>query len=384
MSMEQGVPDSRFAPRLLEWFDRYGRKQLPWQQQPTPYRVWISEIMLQQTQVQTVIPYYQRFMQRFPDLMSLADAPLDDVLHHWSGLGYYARARNLRRAAQQIRDEFDGRFPDDIDAVTSLPGIGRSTAGAILSLACGQRHPILDGNVKRVLARYFAVDGWPGKNNVLKELWRLSEGVTPSERVAHFNQAMMDLGAIVCTRGAPACPQCPLRQDCRACAEGNPGRYPQAKPRRQLPLRQVHMLLLVCSEEVYLEQRPARGIWGGLWSFPEFDDVAGLCDWCDGRGLEVAGMDTLPVVRHTFSHFHLDITPHRLRLNNPVFSVMEAGRGLWYNLQGSDVVGLAAPVQRLLARLQKQTQEDNRHDTNGELRETGQRGRGAGTADLSR
>jgi A/G-specific adenine glycosylase len=378
------MSDNRFATRVLDWFDQYGRKHLPWQQRPTPYRVWISEIMLQQTQVQTVIPYYQRFMQRFPDVASLADAPLDDVLHHWSGLGYYARARNLHRAAQQIRDQFAGCFPDAFDAVTGLPGIGRSTAGAILSLACEQRHPILDGNVKRVLARYFAVAGWPGKSAVSQELWRLSESVTPAERVAPFNQAMMDLGATVCARSAPACADCPLREDCRAFAEGDTGRYPQAKPRRQLPQRQTHMLLLVCAREVYLEKRPAHGIWGGLWSFPEFEDVGRLGVWCDERGLELAGLDTLPVVRHTFSHFHLDITPHCVRLNNPVFSVMEGGQGLWYKLQGSDAVGLAAPVQRLLARLQEQTQEDTRHDANGELRETGQRGRGAGTADLSR
>jgi A/G-specific adenine glycosylase len=385
LASHYSMPDDRFSQQVLAWFDRHGRKHLPWQQQPTtPYRVWVSEIMLQQTQVQTVIPYYQRFMQRFPDVVSLADAPLDEVLHHWSGLGYYARARNLHRAAQQVRDACDGRFPELLDAVTSLPGIGRSTAGAILSLASGQRHPILDGNVKRVLARCFAVDGWPGQRDVLNELWRLADAVTPDQRVAHFNQAMMDLGATLCTRSRPACAQCPLQHDCRAFAEGNPGRYPQAKPRRQLPQRQTHMLLLVCASEVYLEQRPAQGIWGGLWSFPQFDDVDGLSAWCDARGLEADGRETLSVVRHTFSHFHLDITPHCLRLKNPVFSVMEAGQGLWYKLQGSDAVGLAAPVQRLLARLQQQTQEETGHDTNGALRKTGQRGRRAGTPDLSR
>ncbi len=383
MSRQPSMPDNTFAQRVLAWFDRHGRKHLPWQQEPSAYRVWVSEIMLQQTQVQTVIPYYQRFMHRFPDVASLADAPLDEVLHHWSGLGYYARARNLHRAAQQIRDAYAGRFPEAFDAVARLPGIGRSTAGAILSLACGQRHPILDGNVKRVLARYFAVAGWPGKSEVLKEMWCLTEAVTPGERVAQFNQAMMDLGATLCTRRAPACAQCPLQQNCRAFAEGDPGRYPQAKPRRQLPLRQAHMLLLVCAHEVYLEQRPAQGIWGGLWSFPEFGDVAGLSAWCDARGLEVAGAETLPVVRHSFSHFHLDITPHCLGLKNPVFSVMEAGQGLWYKLQGADAVGLAAPVQRLLARLQEQIQEDIRHDANGAVRKTRQRGRGTGTPDLS-
>jgi len=359
-AVEQAMPDSAFATLVLDWFDRHGRKHLPWQQQPTPYRVWVSEIMLQQTQVQTVIPYYQRFMQRFPDVQQLADAPLDEVLHHWSGLGYYARARNLHSAAQQLRDQFAGQFPQTFEAVAGLPGIGRSTAGAILSLACGQRHPILDGNVKRVLARYHAVDGWPGKSDVLKALWRLSDAVTPSERVAHFNQAMMDLGATVCTRGAPDCERCPLQDGCRARAQGDPARYPHAKPRRQLPVRQVHMLLLVSEDAAYLEQRPAQGIWGGLWSFPEFDDTDGLCAWCDARGVQAARMETLSPVRHTFSHFHLDITAHCLQLKNPVFSVMEAGRGLWYKLQGSDAVGLAAPVQRLLARLQEQTTRGNK------------------------
>jgi A/G-specific adenine glycosylase len=349
------MPENSFARRVLDWFDDHGRKHLPWQQAPTPYRVWVSEIMLQQTQVQTVIPYYQRFMQRFPDVVSLADAPLDEVLHHWSGLGYYARARNLYSAAQQVRDVFAGKFPEDFEAVADLPGIGRSTAGAILSLACGQRHPILDGNVKRVLARYHAVEGWPGKSAVLKALWELSEAVTPVGRVAHFNQAMMDLGATVCTRGAPDCARCPLQAGCRACAEGDPTRYPTPRPRRQLPVRQVHMLLLVCGTEAYLEQRPAQGVWGGLWSFPEFEDADSVRAWCDARGLGRADAEALAPVRHTFSHFHLDITPHCVRLKNPVFSVMEAEKGLWYKLQGSDAVGLAAPVQRLLARLQEQT-----------------------------
>jgi len=349
------VTNNDFSPVVLDWFDDHGRKALPWQQDPTPYRVWISEIMLQQTQVQTVIPYYQRFMQRFPAVRSLADAPLDEVLHHWSGLGYYARARNLHKAAQQIRDGFDDRFPEQFDAVTSLPGIGRSTAGAILSLACGQRHPILDGNVKRVLARYHAVEGWPGKSAVLKRLWHLSEALTPAQRVADFNQAMMDLGATVCTRGKPACEHCPLHKGCRAFQQGEPTRYPQTKPRRPLPVRQAHMLLLLSGQAVYLEKRPAQGIWGGLWGFPQFDQPTGIPAWCDARGLKTTLMEPLPAMRHTFSHFHLDIIPHRLSVKNPPFSVMEGDQALWYNLQGSAAVGLAAPVQRLLARLQEQT-----------------------------
>lgn len=363
--------DNGFAGRVLRWFDEHGRKHLPWQQDATPYRVWVSEIMLQQTQVQTVMPYYERFMQRFPAVRSLADAPLDEVLHHWSGLGYYARARNLHKAARQIRDEHNGEFPEDFDAVSALPGVGRSTAGAILSLACDQHFPILDGNVKRVLARYFAVDGWPGKSAVLSELWRLSEALTPAARVAEFNQAMMDLGATLCTRGTPACQRCPLADGCLAYAGGEPGRYPGSKPKREIPVRETHMLMLVTSREAWLEQRPLQGIWGGLWSFPQFDDPEALRAWCAARALDAADIETHEVVRHTFSHFHLDITPHCLRLKNPVFSVMEVA-GLWYKLHGSEAVGLAAPVQRLLARLQEQTQEDIRHDPNGELRKAGQ------------
>ncbi|MCO6412761.1 MAG: A/G-specific adenine glycosylase [Thiogranum sp.] len=343
-----------FADAVLSWFDRHGRKDLPWQHNPTPYRVWVSEIMLQQTQVSTVIPYYQHFMERFPDLRSLADAALDEVLHHWSGLGYYARARNLHKAARQIRDEYDGYFPRDLDAVMQLPGVGRSTAGAILSLARGQRHPILDGNVKRVLARYHAVDGWPGKAAVLETLWRLSEVATPAQRVADYNQAMMDLGATRCTRGSPDCGRCPLQQGCQAFRQGRQRDFPAPRPRRELPVREVCMLLLAAPDQtVYLEQRPPSGIWGGLWSFPEFEDQAALQSWCDRHGI-ASGMplQRWDRVRHTFSHFHLDITPCCLQLQNPVFSVMEAHRGVWYNTSHSNALGLAAPVQRLLARLQ--------------------------------
>ena len=253
-----------FAARVLDWFDQHGRKDLPWQQNPTPYRVWVSEIMLQQTQVQTVIPYYQRFMQSFPTLETLADAPVDQVLHHWSGLGYYARARNLHKAAQQLHQHNADEFPQTLDELIALPGIGRSTAGAILSLACGQPQAILDGNVKRVLARYFAVEGWPGKTAVLKELWELSEAVTPDQRTAAFNQAMMDMGATLCRRGKPECSRCPLFEDCIACASDRVTDFPAARPRRDVPVRKVQMLLLVGADDrVYLQRRTASGIWGG-------------------------------------------------------------------------------------------------------------------------
>ena len=351
------MPAADFAARLLRWFDNHGRKDLPWQQQPTPYRVWVSEIMLQQTQVLTVIPYYQRFIQRFPSLTALADAQLDEVLHHWSGLGYYARARNLHKAARQVRDEFGGRFPERLEDLVQLPGIGRSTAGAILSLACGQRHPILDGNVKRVLARYHALEGWPGKTAILNQLWSLSEAATPTSRVADYNQAMMDLGATVCVRGRPVCDSCPLQTTCEACQQGRQQALPAPRPRRDLPVRAVQMLMLLSPEqEVFLEKRPPIGIWGGLWSFPEFDSREALQSWCDkGHIRPAAEAEIWPVVRHSFSHYHLDITPCCIKLQKPMGSVMDAGRGVWYKLPHSGALGLAAPVQRLLTRLQTWT-----------------------------
>ena len=342
----------RFAERVLAWFERHGRKDLPWQQQPTPYRVWVSEIMLQQTQVKTVIPYYQRFMARFPDVTSLADAPQDDVLHHWSGLGYYARARNLHKAAQQIRDVYGCVFPEQFEQVEALPGIGRSTAGAILSLACGQHHAILDGNVKRVLARYHAVHGWSGGSAVLRELWALSETATPTQEVAAYNQAMMDLGATLCRRGKPDCERCPLHEGCMARQQGIQRDLPSPRPRKALPVREVRMLLLQDAQQsVWLQQRPPSGIWGGLWSFPEFAEVDAMRDWLDKQGLE-ADTQEWNVVRHTFSHFHLDITPCLVKLQNPVFSVMDGGQGVWYNTGQPGALGFPAPIQRLLQKLQ--------------------------------
>ncbi|MGD1984639.1 MAG: A/G-specific adenine glycosylase, partial [Chromatiaceae bacterium] len=233
-----------FATRILAWFAQHGRKDLPWQRPTDPYRVWVSEIMLQQTQVGTVVPYFERFMHRFPTLSDLADATLDEVLHHWSGLGYYARARNLHAAARQVMVEHDGRLPTEIDRLQALPGIGRSTAGAVLSLACGQRQVILDGNVKRVLARHHAVDGWPGRTAVAKRLWSIAERLTPVQRVAEYNQAMMDLGATLCTRRRPSCDRCPVNDDCVARRQGDPHDYPGSKPQRRLPERTVRMLMV--------------------------------------------------------------------------------------------------------------------------------------------
>jgi A/G-specific adenine glycosylase len=343
-----------FSDAVLAWFDQHGRKDLPWQQQRSAYRVWISEIMLQQTQVATVIPYFEAFMQRFPQLSDLADAPLDDVLAHWSGLGYYARARNLHKAAQTMRDEYGGTFPENFADVLSLPGIGRSTAGAILSLALNQHHAILDGNVKRVLARAYAVEGWPGNKKVADALWQHAERLTPQERVADFNQAMMDLGAGVCTRSQPQCNACPLQDVCVANAEGQQTEYPGKKPKKRIPVRETKMLLLSNkNKEVLLQRRPPAGIWGGLLSLPEVSMDDELSLWSKKHlGFAVTEQTRWPVVRHTFSHFHLDITPVVVKTIDkaPTMSVMEGAEWVWYK-DGVDSGGLPAPVTRLLDRL---------------------------------
>lgn len=338
---------------VTRWFADHGRKDLPWQQNPTPYRVWVSEIMLQQTQVATVIPYYQRFMQSFPELMALANAPQDAVLHHWSGLGYYARARNLHKAAGIVRDQFDGDFPGDFDDVVALPGIGRSTAGAILSLALGQRHAILDGNVKRVLARYFALEGWAGKQSVANTFWRLAGENTPMESVGSYNQAMMDLGATVCTRSNPLCSSCPLQSSCEALATNRVAELPERKPKKAKPLRQTYMLIARCEDELFLERRPPSGIWGGLWSFPELSTSDEAADWCQRHfASQPQSMDELDTVRHSFSHFDLDILPILVRVSEASSTVADDGAGHWYRMDKPSALGLAAPVQKLMKSLQ--------------------------------
>jgi A/G-specific adenine glycosylase len=343
-----------FAARVLAWFDHSGRKDLPWQRDPTPYRVWVSEVMLQQTQVQTVISYFERFVERFPDVAALADAPLDDVLHRWSGLGYYARARNLHRAAQIVRDRHDGQFPTRLEDAAALPGVGRSTAGAVLSLALGQRQTILDGNVKRVLARHFAVAGWPGQADVARRLWQLADQLTPSGRAAHYNQAMMDLGATVCTRARPACARCPLVQDCAAHRGGNTSDYPGRKAARSLPVRSTRLLVVRDQAgRVLLEQRPPTGVWGGLWSLPQIALAEDPLAWCRAQQLGEGASVTAerPVRRHTFSHFQLDMHPVEIRLERPGLRALDGDRRVWYNPVDPDARGLAAPIRRLLAEL---------------------------------
>jgi A/G-specific adenine glycosylase len=341
---------SEFAGRLLEWFDRAGRHDLPWQHPRSPYFVWISEVMLQQTRVETVIPYFQRFVERFPGVAELAGAPLDEVLHHWSGLGYYARARNLHRAAGAIMTEHGGRFPEDIVSVTALPGIGRSTAGAILAQAFGQRHAILDGNVKRVLARVHAVEGWTGGTATEQRLWALAEGHTPGVRVGDYTQAIMDLGATLCRRVRPACEDCPVEARCEARAMSRQADFPAARPRRPRPLRRARMLLLSDpAGAVLLQRRPPQGIWGGLWCLPELGEESAP-DWASRvLGVAVDRVVPLAAVRHGFTHFELEIEPIAARATSASSPIMEPGRWVWYNAGSPAKLGLAVAVSRLIA-----------------------------------
>lgn len=351
----------RFQQQLLAWFDQHGRKDLPWQQDISPYRVWVSEIMLQQTQVASVIGYYLRFMTRFPNVQALAAADLDDVLHYWAGLGYYARARNLHKTAQIIAAA-NGEFPQDIDALTALPGIGRSTAGAILSIACGQSQPILDGNVKRVLTRFHAVPGWPGDSKVAARLWEISSLYTPTQRSGDYTQAMMDLGATLCTRSKPRCSDCPLADACQALKSDTVKDFPQAKPRKTLPVKQLYFLMLRDRQQrILLEKRPPTGIWGGLWSLPEFENETQLQEWALRRNLHLQIALTLPGQRHTFSHYHLDYMPIVAHTDNPNNYVMEANSAVWYKPADIHSLGLPTPIRRLL---HQQLKEEN-HEQNG-------------------
>ena len=309
--------------------------------------------MLQQTQVATVVRYYDLFMQAFPDVEALAGASADEVLHRWSGLGYYARARNLHRAAQLVRDQHDGAVPADFAALSGLPGIGRSTAGAILALSAGQRHAILDGNVKRVLARVFRIEGLAGESAVQRELWALAERCMPAKRVAQYTQAIMDLGASICARRKPACERCPLRDGCLAFAEGLTEQLPARKPAKARPLRSCVLLLCARADgAVLLERRADTGIWGGLWGLPEISSVDAAGEWCSAQfGVVPEELQVRAVFRHSFTHFDLDITPVECRLARVPLRAMEGDRWLWYNKAAPAKVGLAAPVTRLLESL---------------------------------
>lgn len=362
---------SSFSDAILTWYDLYGRKHLPWQQEKTAYKVWLSEIMLQQTQVTTVIPYFERFIQRFPKVEELAKAELDEVLHLWTGLGYYARARNLHKTAIRLCEFYQGQFPTEIDELIALPGIGRSTAGAILSFAFKKHHPILDGNVKRTLTRHFAIEGWPQKKEIEKKLWQLATDNTPAVGVEKYNQAMMDIGSSICTRTKPKCSLCPVMQSCQAFKLQKQTDFPTPKPSKKLPEKNAYFVIFQAGNEVWLEQRPPTGLWGGLWSLPETSEDK-LTDWLQERlafsnnlsdiNLRKAlnQIEHLTAFRHTFSHFHLNIHPVRVKIKNKEVlaknnQIAEANGALWYNLHKPEKVGLATPVKRLLNELEKET-----------------------------
>ena len=337
-----------FSSSVLTWFDQFGRKNLPWQSPITPYRVWLSEIMLQQTQVETVIPYFNKFIKHYPTVKKLANTDLDNVLHLWTGLGYYARARNLHKCAQIVTEEYKGKFPQTVEELSALPGIGRSTAAAIASIAFEQPEAILDGNVKRVLARHHAVAGWPGNKKVENTLWQFAEQHMPKSRCRDYTQAMMDLGATLCTRSKPQCHDCPINHSCEAHQKGNPTDYPGKKPKKETPVKSTHMLMVKRGDEILLEQRPTQGIWGGLWSFKEFDTEEALHDHCKIQYGNHFSSQVWNQVPHIFSHYKLLITPVLVTIKAQKRQVMESNSQVWYNLNQPQELGLAAPVKTLL------------------------------------
>lgn len=325
-----------FANKMLKFYDLMGRKDLPWQHNKTAYSVWISEIMLQQTQVKTVIPYYLKFMKSFPSVQTLASADVDQVLQHWAGLGYYSRARNLHQCAKMVVSEYQGEFPRTLNEIIKLPGIGESTGGAILSLAYGLPEAILDGNVKRVLARVFLVEGWYGVSSVSKVLWQLSRQYTPKARTGDFNQAMMDLGASLCSRSKPVCNECPLEKDCLANIQDKTAEFPHRKPRKKIPTKQTTMLMqLNDSGQIKLIKRPPSGIWGGLWSLPELTEVSKQLKHVDD-------------FKHTFSHYHLEV---KVVSGKPTAQgIEEKSNAAWHNINQLQNLALPTPINKFLAK----------------------------------
>jgi A/G-specific adenine glycosylase len=345
-----------FSDQLLAWFDKHGRHDLPWQHPRTPYRVWLSEIMLQQTQVSTVIPYFEKFLDRFPDIVSLARAELDDVVALWAGLGYYTRARNLHRTARICVDANEGELPITLDELIALPGIGRSTAAAILSQAHNLPFAILDGNVKRTLSRYYGITGWPGLPAVEKELWELSEKLLPEKRNADYTQAIMDFGATLCTRSKPRCHECPLNKDCIAFVESRVADFPKKKPGKKIPTRHTNMFMLINNQnQVLLSRRPAKGVWSGMWSLPEANDLdeaqSLLQKWVKNSDSNPVA---LPEFQHTFSHYHLMIKPYCWRDVHANHRIADNDSTRWQALAELNSVGLPAPVKKLLESLNTQ------------------------------
>ena len=341
--------DTSFSASIVAWQARHGRHAMPWQRNRDPYAIWLSEIMLQQTQVNAVIPYYLRFLDRFPSLVALAGSTENEVLTLWSGLGYYSRARNLHRAAQQVVQDYRAEFPASREAIEMLPGIGRSTAAAISVFAFGAREAILDGNVKRVLARHFAVDGYPGDRAVETALWQLAESLLPAAHIEAYTQGLMDLGAMICTRSTPDCGRCPVATTCEARALDRIADLPTARPRKPVPRRTTIMLVLRDGEDTLLEKRAPTGIWGGLWSFPEVAEMRDIGYLCRARfGCEALAAVRLPLLRHGFTHFSLDIEPVVVRVRRSATFVQQSG-SVWLSLDAAKVAALPVPAKKILA-----------------------------------
>jgi A/G-specific adenine glycosylase len=340
---------SDFAQRLIAWQRSHGRHDLPWQGQAA-YRVWLSEIMLQQTQVATVIPYYLRFIASFPDVKALAAASEDEVLAHWSGLGYYARGRNLHKAARIIAERFNGEFPRKFEDIVELPGIGRSTAAAVCALAYHEHRAILDGNVKRVLARYCGIEGWAGEKKVEEKLWQQAEALLPQHDVATYTQALMDMGATVCVRSRPRCAACPVQADCIAVQTDRTAQLPSPRPKKAVPERTAVFLLLMHGNDILLEKRPGSGIWGGLWCPPQFDDEDAARDWFARNGMEARGGERLATFTHTFTHFRLHITPLKVELARKPVRVAEPGM-VWLEVGEALGGAIPTPVRAILKQL---------------------------------
>ncbi len=352
------VSDPGFSAQVIRWQKQHGRHALPWQNTRDAYRIWLSEIMLQQTQVAAVIPYYQRFLERFPDVFALAAAPAEEVMANWSGLGYYSRARNLHRCAQRVVAEYGGVFPSDPALLADLPGIGRSTAAAIAAFAYGARAAILDGNVKRVFCRVFGIDGFPGAKPVEDKLWRRAVALLPQNDIEAYTQGLMDLGATVCTRSSPSCRTCPLAQRCVALATGRVGQLPVRKPKQAVPEKHTFMLVVTDQDQVLLEQRPDAGIWGGLLSLPELNRLtdeesvpAEAFDATAARAIapfgELASCERLHPFSHVFTHFKLHVTPYRIRLAHRRQLAGQL-KHLWYPVERLADAPLPAPVKKLL------------------------------------
>lgn len=350
-----GVIKQNFSKNIIQWYGEFGRKHLPWQQNRTPYRVWVSEIMLQQTQVATVIDYYHRFMQKFPTVQDLAAADIDEVLHLWTGLGYYARARNLHKAAIRVVKEFGGEFPTTLEQMESLPGIGRSTAGAILSLALDIPLPILDGNVKRVMARVFEVEGWYGQAKVMDTLWQIVEQLSPKQQIQPYNQAMMDIGATICTRSKPDCEVCPVSQYCQAFKHGTVAEFPHKKPKKEKPVKTEYWAIVLYQGQLMLNQRPPSGIWGGLYSFNAYQDEQAVKDYALSKSWDIKTSHKLPEMKHIFTHFQLNIRPTLLEIEDHQYfcSIADSDKSVWYHLDQELSFGVPTPVVKLLKQIKR-------------------------------